>query len=128
MVGTQSADGGGQTLFLLVFEELRAVISLPDQSSQVDTMAGQENGKLFGQEGGVGFGQFVGVAGEAGATDWLASGILEAWEFEPGHGEPVVRDILEVFGIGGELAEELPAAFDRAELLFGVVLPFARAG
>ena len=128
VVGPQSAHGGGQTLFLLVFEELRAVIGLPDQASQIDTVAGQVNGKLFGQEGGVRFGQFVGITGEAGTTDRLAGGVLKAREFEAGHREPVVRDILKVFGIGRELAEELPAAFDRAELLFGVVFLFARAG
>ena len=31
MRGTQGADGGGQSLLVLVFEELGAVVSLPDQ-------------------------------------------------------------------------------------------------
>jgi hypothetical protein len=128
VIGPQSAHGRGQALFLFVFEELRAVIGLPDQACQIDTMAGQVNGKLFGQEGGVGFGQFVGIAGEAGATNRFAGSILKAREFEAGHRKPVVRDVLKVFGIGRELAEELPAAFDRAELLFGVMFLFARAG
>jgi len=36
-------------------------------------------------------------------------------------------DILEIFGVDGELAEELPVAFDRAELLFGGGFLFAGA-
>src|SRR5512138_30851 len=33
-----------------------------------------------------------------------------------------MRDVLKVFGVGGELAEEFPLTFDRAELLFSNVL------
>ena len=42
------------------------------------------------------------------------------------HLRPVLRDVLEIFGVGGELAEELPMAFDRAELFFGGGFLFAR--
>lgn len=127
VVRTQSAYRGGQALLLFVFQKLRAIIGLPDQAAQIDSVAGQVNGELFGQEGGVGFGQFVGVTGEAGAGDRLAGGILKTRQFEPRHGQPIVGNILQVFGIGGELPEEFPVAFDRAELLFSDVLLFAGA-
>ena len=34
MVGTQGADGGRQTLLVLVFEELTAVVGLPGQAER----------------------------------------------------------------------------------------------
>ncbi len=115
-------------MFLLVFEELRAIVGLPGEAAQIDTVAGQVNGELFGQEGGIGFGEFIGIAREAGAADRFAGGVLEARQSESCHGGPVMGNILEVLGIGRELAKELPVAFDRAELFFGGVLAFARAG
>ena len=99
-------------MLLFVFQELRAIIGLPDQAAQLDAVAGQVNGELFSQEGSVGFGQFVGVTGEADAGDRLARGILKTGEFQMSHGQPIVGNVLQVFGIGGELSEEFPAAFD----------------
>ena len=128
VVGAQGAHGGGEALFLLVFEELRAIVGLPGQAGQIDSVAGQVNGELFGQEGGIGFREFIGIAGEAGTGDRLAGGVLEARQFESCHRGPVMGDILEVLGIRRELAKESPVAFDRAKLLFGGVLLFARAG
>ena len=128
MVCTQGADGGGQALLVLVFEELTTVVGLPGQTGQIDAVPGQMDGELFGQEGGVGLGQFVGVAGEAGAGDRLAGGVLEAGQLEVGHLWPVMGNVLQILGVGGELAEERPAAFDVAELLLGGGLLFARTG
>ena len=82
-------------------------------------MSGQAEGELFGQEGGVGLGEFIGVAGEAGAGERFAGGVLEAGEPEAGPLGPVVGDVLQTLGVGGERAEELPGAFEAAELLFG---------
>lgn len=126
-VGAQGAHRGRESLFLLVFEEFRAIVGLPGQAGEVDSVAGQGNGELFGQEGGVGFGEFIGIAAEAGAGDLLAGGVLEARQFESGHRGPIIRNVLEVLGIGRELEEELSVAFDRAELFIGGVLLFARA-
>jgi len=39
-----------------------------------------------------------------------------------------MRDVLQILGVGGELAEELPVAFDVAKLFLGDVLLFARPG
>src|SRR5262245_34256056 len=36
-----------------------------------------------------------------------------------GHLWPVMRNILQILGVSGELTEELPESFDRTELLFG---------
>lgn len=53
---------------------------------------------------GVGLAQFVGVAGE----DDTADGVLEAGQAQTHHLRPVMGHIVEVFGVGRELAEELP--------------------
>jgi hypothetical protein len=39
-----------------------------------------------------------------------------------------MRDVLQIFGVGGKLAEQRPEAFDVAELFFGGGLLFARPG
>jgi len=119
VMGAQGADGGRQALFVLVFQELTAVIGLPGEGGERDAVAGEVDGELFGQEGGVGLGEFVGVAGEGGTGDDFAGGVLEAGQFEVGHLRPIVRDVLQILGVGGKLAEELPVAFDGAELFFG---------
>ena len=111
---------------VFVFQKLGAVVSLPGKFGEIHAMAGEVDGELFGQEGGVGFGEFVRIAGEAGAGDWLAGSILEAREFKPGHLQPIMGDVLEIFGVGGKLTEERPEAFDRAELFFGVGFFLAR--
>src|SRR5208282_6861901 len=128
VVRTQGADGGGQTSLVLVFQELRAVVGLPGQGGQIDAVAGEVNGELFGQERGVAFGEFIGVTGEGGAGDGFAGGVLEAGQTEVGHLRPVMGNVLQILGVGGELAEELPVAFDVAEMFFGDVLLFARTG
>ena len=89
-------------------------------------MTGQVYRQLFGQKGGVAFGQFIGIAGEAGAGDGFADGVLETGQVEVGHLRPIMRNILEIFGVDGELAEEFPVAFDRAQLFFGGGFLFPR--
>jgi hypothetical protein len=56
VIGAQGADGGGQALLVLVLEELRTIVGLPDQGGEIQAVAGEVNGELFGQEGGVGLG------------------------------------------------------------------------
>jgi len=41
VVATEGAHGGRQALLVLVLEELRAVVGLPDQLGEVDSVAGQ---------------------------------------------------------------------------------------
>jgi hypothetical protein len=94
VIGAQGADRRRQPLLLLIFQELGTVVGLPDQAGQIDPVAGQMDGELFGQKGGVAFGQFIGVTGEASAGERLAGGVLEAGQFEVGHGPPVVGNIL----------------------------------
>ena len=42
--------------------------------------------------------------------------------------EPVKRDVLQIFGVGGKLAKELPVTFDGTQLLFSVGLFLAWEG
>ncbi len=126
VLAPQGALGGGQPLRWLIFQELTAVVGLPDHPGEVHAVTGQGHRQLFGQEGGIAFGPFIGITGKAGAGDGLADGVLEAGQVEVGHLRPVMRDILEILGVGGELAKEFPVAFDRAELLFGGGFLFPR--
>ena len=127
VIRTEGADGGGEALLGLVFEELTTVIGLPGEAGEIHAVAGEVDGELFGQEGGVRLGEFVGIAGETSAGDGFAGGVLEAGEFEAGHLRPIVRNVLQILGVGGELAEEGPEAFDLAELFFGGGFLFAGA-
>ena len=104
------------------------MVGLPGQAGEVHAVAGQMDGELFGQESGVGLGKLVGIAGEARAGDRFARGVLEAGQFEAGHLGPVMGDVLQIFGVGGKLAEEFPMAFDVAQMLFGEGLFLAGAG
>ena len=70
---------------------------------------------------------FRSIADETSAGDGFAGGVLEAGEFEAGHLRPIVRNVLQILGVGGELAEEGPEAFDLAELFFGGGFLFAGA-
>src|SRR5688572_21176480 len=128
MLGAEGADGGGESLLVLVFEELRAVVGLPGEGAQVDAVTGQVDGELFRQESGVALGEFIGVAGKGGAGNDFTGGVLEAGQLEAGHLEPVMRDVLQILGISRELAEEFPMTLDRAELLFGDGLFLAGTG
>ena len=128
VIGSEQAHGGGQAALLLVFLELASIVGLPDQAGEIDAMKSQVGGELFGHEDGVTFGEFVGVGGKAGAGDDFARCVLEAGQAVAHHLGPVVGDILQVFGVGGDLAKESPLSFDGAELFFGGGFFLARTG
>ena len=72
--------------------------------------------ELLSQEDSVTFGEFVRIAGEARARDNLARGILKARQSQTHHLCPITGNILQEFGVCGELAEEFPGPFHRAKL------------
>src|SRR5687767_7740596 len=90
-------------------------------------MQSQMGGELFSQEDRIAFGKLTGITGKAGAGDDLTCGVLEARQSVMHHLRPVIGNILKILRIGGDLAEELPFSFDRAQLLFGGRLFLSRS-
>jgi hypothetical protein len=121
MVAAQSPYGGGQASGLFIFQELAAVVGLPDHATEVNAMIGQMGADPFGQQAGVGFGDFVGVAHQTKPTDHLAHTVLIARQAQTHHLRPVEGNIGQILGIGHQLAEEFPAAFDLPQTLLALV-------
>jgi hypothetical protein len=76
----------------------------------------------FGQQRGVTLGQLIGIAHQAQTADDFAHGVLKAGQAQSGHQRPVVWDILQVSGVGNQLAEQRPGFLDLAQLLLAGVL------
>src|SRR4030095_13271327 len=57
VIRSQSAYGGRQAALFFVFLELAAVVGLPDQGLEIDSVRGQMSAELFGQEHRIVLGQ-----------------------------------------------------------------------
>jgi hypothetical protein len=126
VLAAEEADRGWHAAFLGVLLELGTVVGLPGDGTQIDAAPSQVGADQFGHERRVGLADFVGVAGEGQTADDLAHRVLEAGQPQAAHLGPVGRDIGQILGVVAQLAEQGPKAFDRRELLLGLVLAFPR--
>lgn len=107
-------------------DEFAAVVGLPGYVAQDDAAAievaldaeGEEFTGLGGAQGSVGE--------ELQAAADLAGGVLDGGQAARLHLGPIMRDIVEVLGVGGDLLEERPGAFPLRQVLLLLVLAPAR--
>jgi len=129
VLGAEEGDGGGEVgaraVGLEFADEFAAVVGLPGDIAQVDAAALQVSLDALGEQG-AGLGRALGsVSEELQATAHLAGGVLDEGQAARLHLRPVVRDIVEVLGVGGDLLEQGPGFFQRCEVLFLLVLATA---
>jgi len=129
MLGAEVSDGGGKVRTRAVglerADELAAVVGLPGDIAQVDAAALQVSLDALGEEFAGLSGAARGVSEELQATAHLAGGVLDDRQAARLHLRPVVRDIVEVLGVGGDLLEQRPGLFHRREVLLLLVLATA---
>src|SRR3990172_1519093 len=121
VLGAEEGDGAGKAgtraVFLQLADELPAVVGLPSDVREVDAAALQVGLNTL-REQGAGLGGAVGGIGEKlqAAAD-LARRVLDDGQAAPLHWRPVVRDVVEILGVGGDLLEQGPGFFHGGEIL-----------
>jgi hypothetical protein len=124
------AEGGGEagavTVPVVCADELTAVVGLPDQIAQLDPVAVKVTLDT-GSEDDTGSRRAALSKGpEQQPTADFTSGVLDHGQTQPLGLGPVVWDIIEIFGVGGDLLEQPPAGFQMGQVLLALILPPAR--
>ena len=93
-------------------DEPGAVVGLPGEVAQIDAAAGQVVLDALGKDGAGGGGAPLGKGEKQQAAADLAGGVLNGREAGGLGLWPVLRDVVEVFGVGADWLEQPPGGFD----------------
>jgi len=72
-----------------------------------------------------GSGAALGEGPEQQSAAHLAGGVLHGGQAKGLRLRPVVGDVVEVFGVGGDLLEDAPGGFDVGKVLFALIFATA---
>ena len=106
-------------------DELAAVVGLPDQVAERDTVASQMLLDAGGEDGAGSSAAPLREGEEEQAAADIAGGVLHDGESPSLCLGPEVGDIVEIFGVGTDLLEQSPGSFDRREVLLALIFPAA---
>ena len=130
MDGFEPLDSGAEAIAFAVLscasDELCAVVGLEADALGIDPAVSKMLADDGSEETGIDGGLFACIAQEHQAGAYLASGELVFGQIQGLHLRPVMRDVLKIFGIDGELAQEFPSFFDLSKggLSFVLLEPF----
>ncbi len=105
-----------------------AVIGLPDQIAERDPTTFEMLLDTSGEQSAGGGGATLGEGPEQQAAAHVRGGVLDGGEIERLRLGPVVRDIVEVFGVGRDLLQDTPGGLAVGQVLFALILalPFSQ--
>jgi len=103
-------------------DEFGAVVGLDFDPLQVNPTGLQMVQEEVGEQAGVVGGFFPGIGQEHHAGADFPGGELDVGQAQGLHLGPVMGDILEVFGIDGQLPKELPVLFDFGQVFLFLML------
>jgi len=103
---------------------LGAVIGLEAHLFEGHARGGEMIHDPLGEDAGEGGGSLLGVVGEGEAGADLSGGVLDEGQAQSFGLEPIMGDIVEVFGVMADLGEDRPLGFDSPQILLGDMLPF----
>ena len=106
-------------------DELSAVVGLPDQVAKTDATALEMLLYASGKDGAGGGGAALGKSPEQQSTAHVASGVFHDGKVESLRLGPVVRDVVEVFGIGRDLLKDAPSGLDVSQVLLALIFSAA---
>jgi hypothetical protein len=100
---------------IVTANELGAMVGLPNQVAERDAAPVQVLLNAGGEDGAGGSRTALGKGPEQQAAAHVAGGVLDGGEIESLGLEPVVGDVVQVFGVGGDLLKDAPSGFDVGE-------------
>jgi len=106
-------------------DEFAAVVGLPDQIAEGNAAALQMLLNAGRENGTGGSRSMLGESPEQQSAAHVAGGVLHGGKSEGLGLRPVVRDVVEVLGVGGDLLEDAPGGFDVGQILFALILTAA---
>ena len=124
-VAESGGEASGVATAIMTADELGAVVGLPDQIAERNAATLEVLLNAGGEDGTGGRGTALGKGPEQQAAAHLAGGVFDGREIEGLGLRPVAGDIVEVFGVGGDLLKDAPGGLDVGEVLFALI--FARA-
>jgi hypothetical protein len=101
--------------------ELAAVVGLPNQIAERDTVAIEVLLDASGEDGTGRGAPSLGESPEEQTAADVAGGVLNGAEFPLLSLRPITGDVVEIFGIGADLLKQCPASLDVRQVLFALV-------
>lgn len=111
--------------FRKVAFELTAVVGLPDQVAQRDSITIQMSLNAGGKDGASRSVTLLRKSPEQQAATNVPGGVLDGGQVQPLGLQPVAGDIVEILGIGADLLEQGPLRFDVREVLLALIFSAA---
>ncbi len=102
-------------------DELAAVVGLPDQVAERNAAALKMLLYAGGKDSAGSGGTALSESPKQQAAAYVAGGVLDGGQSEGLSLGPVVGNIVEIFGIGGDLLKDTPSGLDVGEVLFALV-------
>ena len=103
--------------------EFAAIIGLPDQSAQRDTLAIEMLLDAAGEDRAGRSAAILCEGPKEQAAADFASSVLDGWQVQALSLQPVAWNIVEILGIGADLLKQRPASFDVREVLLALIFP-----
>ena len=107
-------------------DKLAAIVGVPDQITERNAVALEMLLDAGGEQGAGSGRTALGKSQEEQAAADLAGGVFDGREIKGLGLGPVVGNIVEVFGVGGDLLEEAPRGFNVSQVLLPLI--FSAAG
>jgi len=113
------------SLVVVAPDEFAAVVGLPDQIAQRDAVTVQMALEAGGEDSAGRRAPPLGERPEQQPTADFAGGVLDGRQAASFHLRPVVRDIVEILGVGGDLLEQAPSGFDLGQVPLALIFSAA---
>ena len=110
---------------IVAADELGTVVGLPGQMAQIDAATAEVVLNARGEHGAGRGAATRGKGPEQQAAAELPRGVLKEGQAMALGRRPVVGNVAEVLGVGGDLLEQPPGGFYGGQVLFALILPAA---
>lgn len=119
-------EGGGEAgagaVVLKLADKLAAVIRLPDEVAEFNAATRQVSLNAGGEAGAGGCGAAGSEGQELQTAAYFAGGVRNSGQIEGLGLRPIMRDVIQVLGIGRDLLKEAPGGLEGGQVLLALVL------